>query len=84
MTGDPIKPLTRAEEEVAECIGKGWSHRRVAEWLGISRSTVAVDVARIAAKLPNPDGLSATHLVMLWAAHRQWLRMHARDKNDAA
>lgn len=84
MNDDPIKPLTAYEWEVAELVGKGWTHRRIAKWLGIHRSTVRVFIFRVAGKLDNPEGLPATRLVFLWAAHREWLKKHESPKDDAA
>lgn len=65
---DPV--LTRAEEEVAEGLAKGWSYKRIAKWLGIEKGTVYVLAARIAGKLDNPNELKPYQLVYGWARDR--------------
>lgn len=67
---DPI--LTRAEEEVAEGMAKGWSCGRIAAWLGIKKKTVYSHILNIANKLgPNPDGIKPYQRVLLWAVRRK-------------
>lgn len=75
--------LTRAQEEVAECMAQGWQYARIAEWLGISESTVRVHVLNIALRLPDDDILPYQR-VFLWAAHRKWLRMQRPPRDSAA
>lgn len=69
-----IKPLTARQEQVAELLGKGLPYKRIAEQLAISTDTVASHVTDIGYRLDNPDNLPVGTLVMLWAAHRIWLR----------
>lgn len=69
---------------MAEHIADGWGYPRIADWLGITRKTVAVHVANIAEKIDNPDGLKPHELVILWAAHRKWLKRHPNSSGNAA
>lgn len=66
--------LTRAEEEVAEELAKGWSYQSVANELGIQKGTVYVLSRRIACKLDeaglNPNDLKPYQLVYGWARDR--------------
>jgi len=72
--------LSNREWQVAGQLATGKSYAAIARQLRkpngepITARTVEAHVARIAAKLPNPDGLSPRTLVMLWA----------RDQNAAA
>lgn len=74
----PEPTLTRAEEEVAECLAHGWSYQRAATFLGIQKGTVYVLAGRIAAKLPNPEELKPYQLVYQWALRRR------QDRKGAA
>lgn len=65
--------LTPAEDQVARLVAHGYDYPRIAITLAVSPRTIAVHVHRIAAKLPNPDGLKPYTLVLLWAAHQRWL-----------
>jgi len=80
----PDPTLTRAQDEVAECMAQGWSYRRIAEYLGIAESTVRSHVLNISAHLPNDDDINPYQLVFLWAAHRRWVKMHKPNKDSAA
>lgn len=75
---EPTKPLTARQEEVADLLGRGWPYKRIAEKLGIKYSSVTRHVEEIAYRLHNPDELPVGTLVMLWAAHRIWLKSHDR------
>lgn len=75
-----MKPLTTRQDQVARLLGKGWAYKRIAVSLSIDERTVKMHVEDIALRLPNPDGLAAGTLVMLWAAHRIWLE----DRDRAA
>jgi FixJ family two-component response regulator len=76
---DPV--LTRAEEEVADGLAKGWSYRRVATHLGIKKGTVYVLAGRIAGKLEaaglNPNEVKPYQLVFGWARDRRERRQGA-------
>lgn len=72
----PFKALTTRQEEVADLLGRGWPYKRIASHLAITTDTVATHVTEIAYRLDNPDDLPVGTLVMLWAAHRLWLREH--------
>lgn len=69
--------LTRAEEEVAECLGKGWNCQDVADWLGIKVGTVYVLTGRIAGKLENPHELRPSQLVFQWVSKRSDVKKSA-------
>ena len=69
--------LTRAEEEVAECFGRGWNYESIACWLGIKISTVYVLTGRIASKLDNPHDLRPSQLVFQWASRRHDVKKSA-------
>lgn len=66
--------LTRAENEVAEGLARGWSYQRTAAHLGIKKGTVYVLCGRIATKLGdaglNPNELRPYQLVYGWARDR--------------
>lgn len=81
---DPI--LTRAQDEVAECMAQGWPYKRIADWLGITESTVRVHVLNIALQLPDEDDddVRPYQRVFLWAAHRRWIRQHPDPKDSIA
>lgn len=66
-------PLTAREWEVSRLVAKGLDCDRIATALGIEPATARVHVYNIAAKLPNPDELKPYTLVLLWAAHAQWI-----------
>lgn len=66
---DPI--LTRAEEEVAEGLAKGWTCKTIAGWLGIKKKTVYAHILNIANKLgPNPEDVKPFQRVVSWASRR--------------
>lgn len=44
--------ITVAQIEVAECLAKGWTYSRTAEWLGIEPATVRSHVAHAVQRLP--------------------------------
>lgn len=68
----PEPTLTRAEEEVADGLAKGWSCNTIAGWLGIKKKTVYSHILNIAAKLgDNPQKLKPFHRVVMWAAQRE-------------
>lgn len=80
----PIRPLTDAQQRVADLIGKGYDAQRVGAHLHIETTTVRSHVAAIANLIPNPDDIAPYRLVMLWAAHRQWLSAHQEPPRRSA
>lgn len=74
MSAGPFRPLTDQQARVADLVGRGLDAPEVGKRLGIEPSTVRAHVNTIALLLPNPDGLGAYRLVMLWAAHERWVR----------
>jgi DNA-binding NarL/FixJ family response regulator len=81
---EPRRPLTTRQQQVANLLGRGWSYKRIGLELGISGDTVQTHVEEIANKLLNPDELAAGTLVMLWSAHRLWLKQPVKDRSSAA
>lgn len=70
--------LTRAEEEVAEGLSKGWSCATIAGWLGIKKKTVYAHILNIANKLgENPDHTKPFQRVVMWTARRDQQRQGA-------
>lgn len=78
IVSDPL--LTRAEEEVAECLADGKTCVGTAEWLGSSKKTIYNQIVSIAAKLNasglNPNEMKPYQLVARWA----WLRRERRKR----
>lgn len=72
----PIRPLTEAQQRVANLIAKGYDAHRVASELHVETCTVRAHVVAIANLIPNPDDIAPYRLVMLWAAHHRWLTEH--------
>jgi DNA-binding NarL/FixJ family response regulator len=73
---EPI--LTRAEEEVAEGLAKGWSCKTIAGWLGIKKKTVYAHILNIAAKLgENTEHTKPFQRVLMWTARRDQQRKGA-------
>lgn len=68
--------FTATELEVGECRGKGWKCPRIAEWLGMAPATVQSHINRMALKIPNDDDLEPMELVLIYFAHREWLKRH--------
>lgn len=67
---DPL--LTRAEEEVIDCLAKGWTCATISGWLGIKKKTVYAHILNIANKLgENPDHMKPFQRVVMWAARRR-------------
>lgn len=56
--------LTEREEQVAELVSYGWSHKKTARALGIHPSTVSAHVSTIASKIPGEG--SAKLKVAVW------------------
>lgn len=84
LDDEPRRPLSPRQQEVADLLARGWSYKRIASELDISPDTVQTHVEEIANKLPNADDLTAGTLVMLWAAHRLWLREPVSNRSSAA
>jgi DNA-binding NarL/FixJ family response regulator len=63
----PFKPLTPAEERVANLVGRGWAYKRIAATLRTSPRSVQHHVEAIAAKLPNEDNLAPRETVLIWS-----------------
>ena len=89
MRDGPRRQLSPREESVAELIGRGWSYKRVAIELKLGRGDplrgaeyVRTITMRIADLLPEDD-VSPRSRVMLWAAHRRWLKESYAAKNAA-
>lgn len=64
------RQLTRAEQEVVECIAKGWSTSHIGDYLGIEEETVRWHVSNISEKLPPYGDLIGYKLVLWWVSHR--------------
>lgn len=62
----PFKPLTPAQERVANLIARGWGYKQVAQRLRTSPRTVEHHVEAIAGLLPDDD-LSPRERVRIWA-----------------
>jgi len=69
-------PFTPTELEVGECRGKGWKCPRIAEWLGMSPATVQAHINRMALKIPDMEDIDPQDRVLIFFAHRGWLRDH--------
>lgn len=69
----PWKPLTPQQDAVAWLVAIGLGAKEIAGRLHMETSTVRSHIKTIADLIPNPDGIGAYRLVMLWAAHRLWL-----------
>lgn len=72
----PYKPLTDAEERVADLIARGWSYKAVGDRLHTTSRTIEHHVEAIASKLPD-DGLAPKERVLIWALCRA-LHAHTR------
>lgn len=59
--------LTARQEQVVDGVRRGASYDEIAREMQIRRRTVAVYVERIAARIPNPDGLRPYLAVFLWS-----------------
>ena len=68
--------FTATELEVGECRGKGWTCPRIAEWLGMAPSTVQGHVNRMALKIRDMDDIQPMDRVLIFFAHRAWLKSH--------
>ena len=73
MSPPLYRPLTPTERRVARLVSMGYDYARVGALLGISESTAGVHVGNIAQKIPNPDHLKPSTLVLLTFAHVRWL-----------
>lgn len=73
-----LADLPVQQRRVALLIAKGYSAARIAHMLSLDLSTVRSYTASIANKIPNPDDISPTHHIMLWAAHQLWLEQHRK------
>ncbi len=60
--------LTEREEQVAEMISFGWSHKKIGRMLEIHPSSVGAHVSKIAAKIPGQG--SAKLRVAVWYLDR--------------
>lgn len=69
----PIRPLSPAQQRVADLVARGFDVPDIAKALKLETSTVRSHVQTIAYLLPNPDRIGPYRLVMLWAAHELWL-----------
>jgi DNA-binding CsgD family transcriptional regulator len=63
--------LTETQREVAECVGKGWSSARIAEWLGMHVDTVRSHVKDISRKIPPYGDLRGRCKVLAWVLTRR-------------
>lgn len=62
--------LTPVEQEIADCVLKGWGYCRIAQYRHISRWTARNVVHEIAAKLPPYGDLRGYSLVLYWLSIR--------------
>lgn len=62
----PFRPLTVAQERVANLLARGWSYKRIGARLNMKTATVKHHVQDIAGLLPD-DGLPAKDRVLIWA-----------------
>lgn len=69
---EPLRPLTRREQDVARCMARGLPYKAGAAELGVSVGRFRNIVYDIAGLLANDDGLTPHRLVHLWAAHQKW------------
>ena len=60
--------LTEREDQVAELVSFGWSHKKIAKRLEIHPSTVSAHVSNIASKIPGTG--SAKLKVAVWFLQR--------------
>lgn len=70
-----LRPLTPTEMKVARLVSMGYDSTRIAELLGMAPRTARIHVGNIALKIPNPEELRASTLVLLWAAEQRFLEL---------
>lgn len=68
-----IRPLTPTEMKVARLVSVGYDYARIGSLLGMAERTAGVHVGNIALKIPNPDDIKPSMLVVLWAVEQRLL-----------
>lgn len=77
---EPFRPLTPAQERVADLLARGWSYKHIAQRLNAQTRTIEHHVENIADLLPD-DGLPPRERVQIWALCRA---MRALGRSNAA
>lgn len=66
-----LRPLTPTEMKVARLVSIGYDQTRIAALLGMARRTAGIHVGNIALKIPNPDDIKPSMLVVLWCVEQR-------------